>query len=200
MNPFEYIMIPTGIIVGLALAHLLAGLGKTLFRFTGHGEPIKPSWVHLLWVLNTGFWVVAYWFYTFNRSAEEIWSLGAYLLLIPTPIVMYLQCVVLYPHSFDRIGDVGEYFLDVRRWFYGLYIAATVVDFADGWAGHWLSYLVNLGGSYVTITALSLAIPIAGMLTRNMRAHAGLGVLMLAAQLWQMFNDHPVLGNQLPGG
>ena len=200
MSPFEYVMIPTGIIVGLSIAHLLSGLGKTLFRLTGHGEPIRTSWVHTLWVLNSGFWLFAYWWYTFNQSGLETWPLATYLLLIVTPGVMYLQCVVLFPHRFDDIVDVGQYFLDVRKWYFGLYIVSTLVDFADGWIGVGPDYLVGLGGSLLVIITLSIAIPAAGCIASSLRVQGGLGVLLLVAQIWQMFNDHPFLGSQMAGG
>jgi len=55
MDSFEYIIALTAIILGLSIAHLLAGLGKTIYRLTGHGKPLKLSWVHSLWVANVFF-------------------------------------------------------------------------------------------------------------------------------------------------
>jgi len=201
VSQFEYIVVPTGIVLGLAIAHLLSGLGKTLFRLTGHGEPIKTSWVHTIWVLNSGFWVYAFWWYSFNRSQLEVWPLSAYLLLIATPIMMYLQCVILFPDRFDDIPDVGQYFLDIRKWYYSLFIVSVLVDMADGLletGGG--DYVTSLGGSMLVITTLSVVIPLAGCITRNLRAQGALGVLLLLAQIWQVFNDHPYLGSHLPGG
>ncbi len=200
MSQFEYVVFPTGIMLGFAIAHLLSGVGKTLFRLTGHGEPIKTSWVHMVWVLNSGFWIFAFWWYTFNQSQLDTWPLSTYLLMIPTPIMMYLQCVMLFPHRFDDVPDVGQYFLDIRKWYYSLFIASTLVDLADGLSGGGREYVLGLGGSMLVIATLSIALPLAGCVTRNLRAQGALGILLLVAQVWQMFNDHPFLGSQLSGG
>ena len=60
-------------------------------------------------------------------------------------------------------------------------------------------YVFALGGSMIVITVASAGIPLVGYFVRNLRVQGALGLLLLGTQFWQMFNDHPFLGSQLPG-
>ena len=194
MSEFEYIMVPLGIVLGLAIAHLLAGLGKTLYRVTQHGDPIRLSWVHTLWVLNTAFWMFAYWWYQFTRGATDTWPFEAYLFMIPLPVLFYLQSVVLFPNRFDEVKDVGEYFLSIRRWFFGLALLAILIEGAEAVVVQSMDYLFALGAPYAVLTATNVTICVVGSVTRNMRIQGGMAVTLLALQVWQMFQAHPFLG------
>lgn len=118
MDKFEYIIAINAIIIGLGIAHLLAGLGKTIYRLTGHGDPLKVSWIHFLWVANTFFWLIAWWWYTFGHAGAQEWSFGTYL-----PVIVYLRCVILYPHRFEEVRDLHSYFMATRRWFFAFVLA-----------------------------------------------------------------------------
>ena len=133
MNEFEYVMALMAIILGLGITHLLAGFGKIIYRLTGHGTPIRFNWVHFLWVVNTFLWMVFYWWYSFSRVGREEWALASYLLMLPFPVFVYLQCVVLYPHRLDEVTDLGAYFMATRRWFFGLMLPRHASRLRRGW-------------------------------------------------------------------
>jgi hypothetical protein len=200
MNQFEYVMIPIGIICGLAIANLLGGVGKTVYRLSGRGSRIQTSWVHATWVLNIAFWIFAYWWYQFSLSELQVWTLGGYLSSLVFPVVLYVQSVILVPHRFDEIEDIGEYFLDTRIWFFGLLLLANGADILDGLFASGLEYLSGLGASLFVVVAGAVIASVVGMLTKNLRVHLVMGLLFFAAQVWQMFNDHPFLGARIPGG
>ena len=196
MNSFEYLIAIIAIILGLGITHLLAGLGKTIYRLTGHGSPLKLSWVHFLWVLNIFFWMVAYWWYTFGHAEAVEWTFGPYLLLLPFPVLVYLQCVILYPHKLDDVSDLGTYFMQARRWFFSLMLAASGADWIlaliDPQAT--AAYVEKLGLSVVVVVVYTAIVAIVGMIVKDVRVHIALALSSLLLGMWQIFDDHPTLG------
>ena len=196
MDQFEYIIVVSAIIVGLGIAHLLAGLGKTIYRLTGHGKPLVVSWVHLLWVANTFFWMIAWWWYTFSHADAEVWSFATYLLILPFPVIVYLQCVILYPHAFDDIGNLHQYFMQSRKWFFALIFVANGAD----WILIFLqpeaiiAYVDKLRLSIIVAVLFTAIVAIAGILIENVRIHVLMAIASLLLGVWQIFDDHPTLG------
>ena len=50
MSAFDYVMTLAAVVIGLALTHLMQGVGRILEDPRG----AKIWWVHLLWVAHTG--------------------------------------------------------------------------------------------------------------------------------------------------
>jgi hypothetical protein len=196
MDDFEYIIAINAIIVGLGIAHLLAGLGKTIYRVTGHGEPLTVSWVHFLWVANTFFWMIAWWWYTFGHANTQEWSFGTYLLLLPFPVILYLQCVILYPHRLDDVSDLQAYFMSTRRWFFALVFVANGADWilALVQPQATAAYVEELGLSIVVVVIFTALVAIAGIIVENVRIHIAMALASLLLGVWQIFDDHPTLG------
>jgi hypothetical protein len=199
VNEFEYVMALMAIILGLGITHLLAGFGKIIYRLTGHGTPLRFNWVHFLWVVNTFMWMVFYWWYSFSRVGREEWALATYLLMLPFPVFVYLQCVVLYPHRLDEVTDLGAYFMATRRWFFGLMLLITLADFAEGglFAGTdpaAAAYLDSTGWSLLLAVAYTIFAALVGIASSNARVHIGLAAVSIMLGIWQQFDDHPVLG------
>ena len=199
MNKFEYIMALMAIILALGITHLLAGFGKIVYRLTGHGAPIRFDWVHFLWVVNTFLWMVFYWWYSFSRVDRETWALSSYLLMLPFPVFVYLQSVILYPHRLDDVNDLRAYFMASRRWFFGLMLlvifadwfeASLVGEFGEGA----VAYLDYAGWSIVVAVAFSVVAAIVGIASSNARVHIGLATATIVVSTWQVFDDHPTLG------
>ena len=197
MNEFEYIMALMAIILGLGIAHLLSGFGKLIYRLTGHGTPIDFDWVHFLWVVNTFLWMVFYWWYSFSRVGREEWALSSYLLMLPFPVFVYLQCVVLYPHRLDEVSDLRSYFMATRRWFFGLMLLITLADFAEGGLiggtdPAAVAYVESTGWSLILAVLFTVVAAVVGIVSSNGRVHIGLATVSIALGIWQQFDDHPV--------
>jgi hypothetical protein len=146
------------------------------------------------------FWIFSFWWYQFNLSDLETWTFQSYLSSFLFPVVMYLQSVILFPHRFDEIADVGEYFENTRGWFFGLFFLANLFDVADGIFTSGVTYLAGLGASLVVVVGLGIVVSIVGLLVRSSKVHLVTGALFLLVQIWQMFNDHPFLGARLLSG
>jgi len=150
MSLFEYVMIPPAIVIGLALTHVLSGLGRIIHRLAGHGDSIRLDWVHLTWVAHILSWIIFFWWYSFSWTARFEWSLLVFVFLIFYSVTLYLMCVVLIPSDLDEVTDFSRYFMSLRKWFFGGVILLIAVDFADSAVKGW-SNVMDLGLGYATL-------------------------------------------------
>lgn len=150
MSLFDYVMIPPAIVIGLALTHVLSGIGRIVHRLAGHGDHIQLDWVHLTWLAHIVIWIVFFWWYSYAWTTQFEWSLLVFVFLILYSITLYLMCVVLMPSDLDEVTNFGDYFISLRKWFFGGVILLIVVDFADSAIKGW-DNVVDLGLGYATL-------------------------------------------------
>jgi hypothetical protein len=110
MNLFEFLMILLSLIVGLGMAEILSGIA----RFLKSGGAHKIPWIHgaaatavFLGLLQT-FWE------SWGLRTIEIWSFPAMLLMLGSPISLYLMAYVLFPER-DTVADLDDYYLKRAR-------------------------------------------------------------------------------------
>ncbi|MDH5345310.1 MAG: hypothetical protein OEW59_06050 [Gammaproteobacteria bacterium] len=180
MSLFDYIMIPPAIVLGLALTHVLSGFGRVVHRLAGHGRPIRLDWVHLAWVAHIFVWMVFFWWYSYAWTANDEWSLLVFIFLIVYTILLYLMCVILVPSDLDDVAVFADYFMTLRRWFFGGVILLILVDFADSAVKGWDNVL-SLGLGYVSLRASLLAGSIVAIRTDNRSFH---GIFAVVAFAW----------------
>ena len=74
MNLFEYVGVLVSIVVGLALAHILTGVSRTIQVRHQVRHQVRSYWVHSLWTLNITVYLVFFWWFMDHWSAVERWS------------------------------------------------------------------------------------------------------------------------------
>lgn len=173
---FEYVMIPPAIVLGLAITHILSGLGRIVHRLAGHGDPIRTDAVHLIWLAHIFSWIVFFWWYSYAWTTRFEWSLLVFVFLILYAVALYLMCVVLIPSDLDRVEDFGTYFMSLRRWFFGGVVALILVDFADSAVKGWDNVL-DLGLGYASLRSFLLVGAIVATRTASRRFHLTYAVI-----------------------
>ena len=110
MNLFEFLMILLSLIIGLGLAEILAGFARFLKSDGAH----EFSWTHtavaaiiFVALLQT------FWESWGLRSIEE-WSFPAMLLMLGSPIFLYLIAHVLFPER-EQSASLEEYYFQRAR-------------------------------------------------------------------------------------
>lgn len=178
MDAFEYVMVLTSIIIGLAMTHLLQGLA-TIVQHPGRD---RIWWVHLLWVAWTFLFAIFWWWWEFRYRAVESWTFLLYSFVVAYAFLVYLLAAMLFPKDLDGYEGFREYFLARRRWFFGLLIAASLFDLADSrFKG--ADYFASLGRQYFVYVAVIIALAIAGIVTRNERAQGAIAIILLGYQV-----------------
>lgn len=193
-NLFDYIMIPPAIVLGLAITHLLSGIGRVIHRLAGHGKRISIDWVHLTWIIHVFLWIVFLWWYSYNWSGTEQWRFLIFLFLIIYAILLYLMCVILIPEDLDQVADFADYFMSLRKWFFGGIILLILVDFGDSVAKG-LDNIFDLGRGYLTLRAYLIIGAVLAMVTINRAYQAGFAVISLIWTFLFFWLNRPTIGS-----
>ena len=93
---------------------------------------------------------------------------------------------MLYPDKLDGYSGFGEYFLDRRRWFYGLLALLFLVDMADT-ALKGREHFASLGYVYPARQGVSIALCVVAMNVRSGMFHLCFVGLALLVEFWWIF-------------
>jgi len=150
MPAFSYLSGLTSIVLALGLARLLTGFGRVL---QARGS-VKNYWVHLVWGFNLFLYIVLIWWILFRWQGWVEWNYFLFLFLLASPIVTFLQAVLLFPESVEQDRDLKQYFFHNRRWFFVLGALLAPLDAIDTALKGW-DHLSAQGLLYpITITLL----------------------------------------------
>ena len=164
MSAFDYVMTLAAVVIGLALTHLMKGVGRIVEDPRG----AKTWWVHLLWVAHTGLLSVFWWWFEFGLRRTPVWTFQLYAFVLGYAFLIYLICTLLFPSNLGPARDFREYFLSRRRWFFGLLITLLIVDVIDT-LSKGVAHFASLGLEYPLSQAALVLICIAGIVSRRDR-------------------------------
>jgi hypothetical protein len=136
VSEFEYITVLLSIIFGLAMSHLLRGIGTAIF----HRKPGSWDWVHGLWVVNTFILLAVNWWVTFqfqgyaaerSAAAEQpasFWSVEIFLILLLWAVFLYMPSILLFPPDEDEYEDYNAIYHRNRFFLMGTFVGFGVMD------------------------------------------------------------------------
>lgn len=182
MNAFEYISVLTSIIIGLGMAQLLLGVSR-LIQDT---ENARPYWVHLSWVFTMFVYSVFWWWWEFNLNDIEVWTFGAYLLVILYAFLIFLICALLSPVKVSGYDGFEEYFYAKRAWIFGTFLAIQFVDIGVALIKG-VDYFLELGALYYVGEVFIIVFSATAIVTRNKSFHAVFVLALLAFLVIQGF-------------
>ena len=174
MDAFEYISILTSIIIGLGMAQLLLGVT----RIIQHPEDARPYWVHLSWVLTMFMYSVFWWWWEFSLNQIEVWTFGAYLLVILYAFLVFLMCALLSPVNLSGYDGFEDYYYAKRAWIFGTFL---VIQFVDSGVAlmKGTDYFLGLGAQYYVSQSLTVVLSATAIATRNKSFHAAFVIALL---------------------
>jgi len=175
---FEYVVVLTGVIIGLAVAHLMQGVAKIVEQ----PKRVRIWWVHLVWVAQMGLLCMFWWWFEFRLRLIGSWTFQLYAFVLGEAFLLYLQCAFLFPHDLNAHQSFKEYFLARRRWFFGLILANLAIDMLDTWAKCSV-YFASLGLEYPITRVVLALLCIAAILSPRERVQGAIVVLVFGYQL-----------------
>ncbi len=132
MDPFEYLLLLAGVLLGLAVADLAISLHR-LVRPT---QKVKWDWLAPLAALAVLVRIVVQWWqwYGFNREASSV-TFAAYLWVIVIMILLFLMAGVVLPDEAEGEEiDLKAHFERVGTYFFSLFTAHGLASMAmAGW-------------------------------------------------------------------
>lgn len=167
MSEFEYVTVLLSIIFGLAMSHLLRGVGVAIHQKLGHWDV-----VHTLWVVNAFLLLAVNWWVTFGFQAyadqyeaaaaaaglpdPSFWTIELFLTLLLWAVFLYMPSVLLFPPDQKTEESYNDVFHRNRLWLMGTMIGFLLMDVAqtafrrallEPWyylpfVGHWVVLLL----------------------------------------------------------
>ena len=127
MGPYEYLTVFVSVVLGLAVVHLLSGVALILDTRVKE----KLDWIHSVWTANVFVTTLLVWWFNFNLTAVQEWSLPHFLNLVAYAVVLYLMAGLLYPVRGSEVVDFRAHFEANRPRFFIVFLAFQFVDFFD---------------------------------------------------------------------
>lgn len=182
MSSFEFLSVLISVVVGLGIANILNGIGRLLHRH----KDVRVSVTFAAWTLFLFLYMVIYWWtVVFGWQNWQNWNLVIFMFILTYGIVLFLLSVILYPADMPSDWDPHDRFIDMRRWFFGLFILLIFIEFLDSYLKDHLS---GFSTPYLLMLGLWLACGVAGFISKNRRVHAIASVSALASQnLWVLY-------------
>lgn len=202
MGQFEYVMVLVSIIVALAITHLLTAIAETIHRIRGLGEPIKLDIVYSLWIGYVFIWLVSFWWWEFKFQETAVeWSLGLYFFIVAYAALLFLLATILVPYRMRGVSNAYEYFMQGRKWFFGVLILTVPIDAADSYLkgadySSRVVYEFRLFGVSLWVSwGAPLVAYVMGIFARRRALQLAAVILAFTGQLIYLFQELGVLGS-----
>jgi len=177
VSSFEFLSVLISVVVGLGIANLLTGVGRLLQRH----RDIRVSVAFTTWTLFVFFFHVIYWWtVVFGWQEWQNWNLLVFLFVLTYGILLFLLSVILFPVDMPASWDPHAHFIDLRRWFFGIFTGLIVVEGLDSLLK---SHLEQFSLPYYMLLGLWLVCALTGWFSENRRTHALIALTVLLSMV-----------------
>lgn len=114
-NVFSYLTVLISIILGLAIAHLLAGVARSVSR----RATTVFYWPTLVWIVVLFILIIQVWWVDFSLSVVPRWTLAGFVSTLLIPATLYFMSFLILPES----SDMRATYFENRVWFFWLLAA-----------------------------------------------------------------------------
>jgi hypothetical protein len=120
MSMFEYLMVLVSIVMGLGITQVLRGLSKIARSRSAYSA--LTLWALLLFYLH-----VQVWWALWDLNEVAAWNQFYFTLIVLIPCSLFGATELLLPMGATPETNWRTHFFSVRRWFFALMIAFTVI-------------------------------------------------------------------------
>jgi len=127
MAAFDYLAVLISIILGLAIAQVLQGYrGLALAR-----ERVRLFWPTPIWSVVVLLLAVQSWWAMFGLRAVEVWTFGAFAVVLLQAVVLYMLAALVLPDfGGETPVDLRAHYFGHRRLFFGALTLLIAVSLA----------------------------------------------------------------------
>ncbi|NIV18328.1 MAG: hypothetical protein GWN47_07905 [Woeseiaceae bacterium] len=118
MSIFEFLTVAISIVLALGLSLLISSIPHVF-------DPKKRDWLHSFIFLLLIFSHVVVWWRVWMLNSVSSWNIIQFMILIGSPLSLYLAATALVSTTPHRIDDWKAYFSDRSQWFFAAF-AATI--------------------------------------------------------------------------
>jgi hypothetical protein len=187
-DAFVHIRLILGFVVSLSLARLLTGMA----RFVQH-PALKRDPLHLLWAASILLLLVNFWWWEFWLSSVKVWTFPVYAFLLVFAFQLFLLTTLLFPDSIAEYEGYGDYFMQRRGWFFGVFATVNVFDVIDTIIKG-PDHVSQYEADYWIQPPVYVALSIVAIFTANRKFHYTFVVLNLVYQIFFIGRSLVTLG------
>lgn len=103
----DYFGVLISVILGLALTHVLRGLGRIIQM----RHEVRSYWVHIVWAINVVIYVLAIWWSMYYWKGLEDWNFEWFFFIAGYAIAVFMWAYMLFPAEFPAGVDFNAFFL-----------------------------------------------------------------------------------------
>lgn len=143
MSAFDYLTVLISIVLGLAIANVLARLATVVTA----RERVDFYWPPIVWAIWIFFISVQHWWAQWSVRHTQTWSFGTFWLEVLVPVDLFLLSALVLPER-DENGklDLGDWYFRNRRWFFAVMFFLPALSIASEFARSGrISSALNLG-------------------------------------------------------
>jgi hypothetical protein len=164
---FDYLAVLISVVLGLAVTHVLTGISGAINR----RHHVRLDWVQLFWAINVLAYVLAVWWGMYWWKHLAVWTVQEFVFLTTYAIVLFLMASALFPGDGGRSDPEQATFERNRTWFFGLLLAAHLIDIPET-AAKQADGLRAVPPQYWFAGPAFIAIALTGLLTSRRTVHA----------------------------
>jgi len=128
MTAFDYLTVLVSIVVGLAIANVLARLAAVITA----RERVDFYWPPVAWAIWIFFIAVQHWWAQWSVRHTREWNFATFWLEMLFPVLLFLLSALVLPDR-DEHGklDLGQWYFRNRAWFLAVLFCLLVVSLAE---------------------------------------------------------------------
>jgi hypothetical protein len=126
MSTFEFSFTFIGLVAGLAVVELVAGVG----RLVQEGHRIRVGWLTPLLAIFMVIDVATFWNQSLILNQNAPYSIALLLLGLTTSGLLYLAATLVFPREIEEGLDLDAHYWRHRRLIFSLVVAAKMLNFS----------------------------------------------------------------------
>lgn len=178
---FPHVRVLLGTVIGLGMVRLL----MTVAGIVQHPHRAKSSPLHLLWIGSMLIELVLFWWWEIALFRLQGWTFGVTLFLVSYAILLFMLAALLSPDNIAEYDGYEDFFLQRRKWFFGLFAVVALFDVIDT-VLKGSQYMERFGPTYFFQAPVGIAFCILACFIADRRLHLGIVSLHILYQLFQI--------------
>jgi hypothetical protein len=128
MNAFDYLTVLISIVLGLAMANVLARLAAVLTA----RERIDFYWPPIVWAIWLFFICAQHWWAQWGIRHTSEWNFVTFWLELLVPVDLFLLAALVLPERAEHgTLDLGEWYVRNQRWFFAIMFFLPALSIAE---------------------------------------------------------------------
>lgn len=128
MSAFDYLNVLISIVLGLAIANVLARIAGVITA----RERVKVYWPSIAWAIWLFFISVQHWWAQWSVRHSANWNFGVFWLELLVPVDLFILSALVLPEREENGRlDLGNWYARNRDWFFGFMFFLPALSIAE---------------------------------------------------------------------